>query len=862
MELRKALPVRVAVVMMIDGIVPDGYSGAVQSFVLVERSRGVIDCEEHLALNPACLPVVRDERQAVRSRELVVGDSDVPVTELCLDVIDEASGDILGFLVCGKTFLRSHLHDIRIVVVAVYRPVEHIFLSAGQTAVVQHFLRRPQNPSMGRSGAPGPLAAVQEHIGRISLRALNGHVRIGTVILQNRHIGHVLHDVIGLFRSNLLAGFRTRVHSDMILHPARGRDVTEFRSVNHDLGTDRKPRTVSPAERSGPSAVGLFSHLKGISMSQPETALPCRHPMQDFVSDMRLKQDVAHPAALQGIVAAVMGSQTVAELSEDASAKPVVPIHRADSGRRQHSAEPRGFLHNQCRCPGTRGLYSCGDTARSSAHDKHIRRLESLRGHVSEPVGDADFAGLRLRRHQRTEHILCQDSAHPATLERRRVPVEFTGKRILALETLHVADLHPVLEILHLPLGVIVPDIRDNLSRIEGRVHIDLHPVILRRSAAIVSPFHVRAVKCVEFEAGGTAIDAYRAAPPGAAERADIVLHKAVADDFVVSRVDVSGKNQRVVGCKQVIDSLLVAHHVRNLAEVEVVASPVPLAQGRRDVERDHHLLVLAHEGEVLFHPAQLLLREIADVVPVLADIEVVVQHDVVHFPDIERVVSRPVHRLEVPGRALERASVVGHVVVADDLPEIHAGRVHNLVVLRIELVVPAHNVAKTKPEGVVPGDLFRTLADIFSIFPQPGELFGIAYLRVRNHNQVVPRVVLRVAFQREVIDLFLRLNPLPPAPRPARRAYVPARRRNEDETAFRSNLNAEPALRVRHDDAVPVRHGHPGHALSLASHRSRHRPSISGQRHKNRQNCQYYLFHIPIFKKIYSNRSESYKIL
>ena len=232
-----------------------------------------------------------------------------------------------------------------------------------------------------------------------------------------------------------------------------------------------------------------------------------------------------------------------------------------------------------------------------------------------------------------------ENRANPAPFERRRITVDFRRIRILALETLHITDFHPVLEILDLPLRVIIPDIGNHLARKRFLIPIDFHLVVLPGIAARKTPFDICPVEVVDFISCRTSVHTDRTAPPGASQRSHIVLHQILRNDLVVPRVRVTGKNQRVVRSENVVNSLTVTHHIGYVTEIEIISCPVPFTQSRRDVQRDDHLFVLSDIREILFHPRELLLSEIAYVIPVLSDIEIVVENNVVNLSDVKRII-------------------------------------------------------------------------------------------------------------------------------------------------------------------------------------------------------------------------------
>ena len=93
--------------------------------------------------------------------------------------------------------------------------------------------------------------------------------------------------------------------------------------------------------------------------------------------------------------------------------------------------------------------------------------------------------------------------------------------------------------------------------------------------------------------------------------------------------------------------------------------------------------------------------------------------------------------------------------MVADDISVIYACLCHNLVVLRVDAVVPAHDVAQAYSEGVVSVHTLHELGHIIGLCRQVGQLAPFADLRVGDDDEVVVGVVLGVLCDDEVIFLY-----------------------------------------------------------------------------------------------------------
>lgn len=129
--------------------------------------------------------------------------------------------------------MRGRLSRVgKMVVVAVYGPVDHI-QSAGQTAVGEHHLRRPECLARGRV-VVGIQTAVAKLSGRIALGA--GEQTGVLAGAEHGHIGHVLHDVIDPLGSRSLARVVAAVHTHTVRQSGHGGQVAQFAAVDDIAG--------------------------------------------------------------------------------------------------------------------------------------------------------------------------------------------------------------------------------------------------------------------------------------------------------------------------------------------------------------------------------------------------------------------------------------------------------------------------------------------------------------------------------------------------------------------------------------------------------------------------------------------------
>ena len=98
--------------------------------------------------------------------------------------------------------------------------------------------------------------------------------------------------------------------------------------------------------------------------------------------------------------------------------------------------------------------------------------------------------------------------------------------------------------------------------------------------------------------------------------------------------------------------------------------------------------------------------------------------------------------------------------MVSDHISVVYSSLGHDPVVLRIDAVVPAYDVAETDSEGVVPVHAANELGHVLRLIRHVCKLAPLADLRVCNHDDVVVGGVLDVLLNDEVVlpDLVLDL--------------------------------------------------------------------------------------------------------
>ena len=87
-------------------------------------------------------------------------------------------------------------------------------------------------------------------------------------------------------------------------------------------------------------------------------------------------------------------------------------------------------------------------------------------------------------------------------------------------------------------------------------------------------------------------------------------------------------------------------------------------------------------------------------------------------------------------------------------MSEFHARMRHDIVVLRVKSVVPAHDVAEAESEYILALDSLHVFSHVLGMLEEFRELVGVADLRVGDDDEVVAGVVVLLLFHDEVIGL------------------------------------------------------------------------------------------------------------
>ena len=263
----------------------------------------------------------------------------------------------------------SHIDHVHVIVVPLDGPVEHV-LAAGQPAVADHLLARPDAVGLLRVDAERIGAAAGVERGVVALGARNRDV--AAVVLQHGDVGEVLHDVVRLGRG---LGFARRgggVHADVGRHAQRAGDVAQFRGVDQHAGRDALRGAVLADDAEVPAAVAAYRIGDDRSVADREPLLAGGHALEERVAHRGLEHHVAHPARHQGRVAAVMGFERRAELVPQAAAQAVAAVGGAYARRGQHAAQPVGLLDEKRAGPRAGRLDGGRRAPGAAACDHHV----------------------------------------------------------------------------------------------------------------------------------------------------------------------------------------------------------------------------------------------------------------------------------------------------------------------------------------------------------------------------------------------------------------------------------------------------------------------------------------------------------
>ena len=166
------------------------------------------------------------------------------------------------------------------------------------------------------------------------------------ILLQDSHIGQVLHDVVRRFGGDGLAALCAGVHADIVTDARQCGDIAQFGGVDEDLRADREG--VAALHQRRAPAPGLFGEGEQAGAEADfQGFLFCGDPLENGVADRRLEEHVADPPRAEAVGTSVTGGQRVAELPEKSALKAVVAVDGAHARRGEHAPEPRGLLGEQ-----------------------------------------------------------------------------------------------------------------------------------------------------------------------------------------------------------------------------------------------------------------------------------------------------------------------------------------------------------------------------------------------------------------------------------------------------------------------------------------------------------------------------------
>ena len=373
---------RVALVVVVDRVVPHRDARAVERVAGAEGLRDVPRGESHDAPQAAPFAVVRDEGQQVLRRILVVGEAEVPEAQLVLDEVDEAQRP--GFRRLERLLARCVVEadHVQVRVVAVVRPVDEV-LATGQPRVVEHLARVHGRLLACRVSAVARRGAVE--LGRVvALGPRDRPVGPGAVVLQDGAPRQVLDDVARGRDPGVLAGHRVGFEAEIERGARPGQDVAEVRPVHHDPRAHLDPPSRREVfEHRAPHA-GSFLHDvdEPVAEEDAQGKLGRRHLLEDAVGHVGLEMGVADPAGADGLGTAVEVVDSLSELPPEARGQAVVAVGGRDAGRREHPPEPRrGLGHDRARAEA--GALERGrGAARSPAHDEDVGLELDLRAGV------------------------------------------------------------------------------------------------------------------------------------------------------------------------------------------------------------------------------------------------------------------------------------------------------------------------------------------------------------------------------------------------------------------------------------------------------------------------------------------------
>ena len=128
-------------------------------------------------------------------------------------------------------------------------------------------------------------------------------------------------------------------------------------------------------------------------------------------------------------------------------------------------------------------------------------------------------------------------------------------------------------------------------------------------------------------------------------------------------------------------------------------------SEARGYVHGQDNQTALPHPGQVLLQPTKSGLVAVAHVVELATYVEIIIDDNVMHLPEVEAVVVGAEISLKCAMRGFVAASVIVHVVVANDAIDGHCHRLNALEILGKEPWTIAHNVATVQAQHITVGD-------------------------------------------------------------------------------------------------------------------------------------------------------------
>ena len=282
-----------------------------------------------------------------------------------LDVVDEAECLFARGLHRLETLLEGKFDDVQIEVVAVDGPVDHEF-AAGHAPVVEHELRGDRL-SGRRLARPGELRRV------VPFGTRDRAVGPGAVVLEDRHDGQILHDVVCLFGGQRLARFGPGVHAHTIGGAAQRQGVAEVCGVDRHARSHGQPATLRADELRAQDAVVAPEDLfEAVSAQHLKHRFGSRHGPEDAVCHMGLEKRRTHPPRSHGLRTAVMAADRLAELVPQPRREIGIAVGRPHTLRRKHAAQHGRRLHHKGRDALTGRRNGCRRSGSRCPDDQHV----------------------------------------------------------------------------------------------------------------------------------------------------------------------------------------------------------------------------------------------------------------------------------------------------------------------------------------------------------------------------------------------------------------------------------------------------------------------------------------------------------